>query len=97
MLQYESLSQSSIETMHKRRNGIKSLLVCLSEYLPLYCVYILHDGNLGIWFTKKCGIALKHKGPSCPIRIEMAKLSKYMSKSQKVRMDYSRNDTQRRK
>ena len=33
---YESLSQSSIETIHERRNGIKSLLVCLSEYLHLF-------------------------------------------------------------
>ena len=31
----ESLSQSSIKTIHERRNGIKSLLVCLSEYLHL--------------------------------------------------------------
>ena len=43
----ESLSQSSIETIHERRNGIKSLLVCLSEYLhscsptmPASCVLI---------------------------------------------------------
>ena len=31
----ESLSQSSIETIHKRRNRINSLLVCLSECLHL--------------------------------------------------------------
>ena len=43
----ESLSQSSIEKIHERRNGIKSLLVCLSEYLhscsptmPASCVLI---------------------------------------------------------
>ena len=32
-----SLSVSpSIETIHERHNGIKSLLVCLSEYLHLF-------------------------------------------------------------
>ena len=27
--------QSCIETLHERHNGIKHLVVCLSEYLPL--------------------------------------------------------------
>ena len=31
--------QFCIETIHGRHNGIERLVVCLSEYLPLSCVY----------------------------------------------------------
>ena len=31
--------QFCIETIHRRHNGIERLVVCLSEYLPLSCVY----------------------------------------------------------
>ena len=31
--------QLCIKTLHERHNGIERLVVCLSEYLPLHCVY----------------------------------------------------------
>ena len=91
----ESLSQYSIKTIQERRNGIKSLLVCLSEYLHLCCVYILPDISLGICiFNIYRRNTVSHQSvKDYLVRLEskMAKLSNFMSKSQKVRMDYSRH------
>ena len=94
----KSLIQSSIETIHERRNGITSLLVWglplityaprgrwggQDSYLHLYCIYIRHDSSLGICFTKKCRIALKGKGLSCPIGIENGEIIKVYVKISK--------------
>ena len=45
--------QFCIETLHERHNGIERLVVCLSEYLSLHCVYIVHvhDSSLGVSFS----------------------------------------------
>ena len=45
-INYESISQFCIETIHERQMRKWSLLVCLSEYLPLHSVYILHGYDI---------------------------------------------------
>ena len=46
-------------------SGTESLLVCLSKYLPLCCVYILHDSSLGYFFRKE----IKHRIGEVPLLV----------------------------
>ena len=39
-------------------SGTKSLVVCLTEYLSLRNVYILHDRSLGVCFEKRSRIGI---------------------------------------
>ena len=94
----ESLNQSSIETIHERCNGINSLLVCLSEYLRCQCddwnykqIQDIAPKHITKVKSEKIYPLIVHPDIiSClvPLESKMANLSKFMSKLQKVRMDY---------
>ena len=81
-------------------NGTESLVVCLSEYLPLRSVYrmgtfYVHDSSVGVCFMNKVQvyrIGNRHFAsfsPFPPLGKKKSKLNIYNLKLKKVKMYYS--------